>query len=79
MSAFLRHVIENVEGVNISCDDPQGVHYLGLSLDTPWCYNYKTKNITRENYENILRKYVNKITDDTLEIRYYQVGDDCDW
>lgn len=79
LSAFLKQVIENVEGINIYCDDPQGIHYLGLSLDTPWHYNHKTKNIAKEEYNDILRKYINKITDDILEIRYWSVSDDYDW
>lgn len=79
LSAFLRQVIEDVEGINIYCDDPNGIHYLGLSLDTPWNYNYKTKNITNEEYDNILRKYINKITDDILEVCYYAISNDCDW
>lgn len=79
LSAFLKQVIEELEGVNISCDDPNGVHYLGLGLDAPWYYNRKTKNISKEDYEEILIKYINKVTDDVLKIKYWCVEDDCDW
>ena len=35
--------IENIEGINISCDTVDGVQFLGLSVDTPWYYNEKTR------------------------------------
>ena len=79
LAAFLKDVIGEVEGVNINCDDPNGVHYLGLSADAPWCFNYKTRNISREEYNDILRKYINAVTDEVLKIDWFVVVDDCDW
>ena len=79
IAAFLKEVIENIEGVNISCDDPDGVHYLGLSADAPWKFNDKTKNMSEEEYNAILTRYVSYFTDDVLEIRWWNVNDDCDW
>ena len=78
LSAFLKEVIEAVEGVNISCDDPSGIHYLGLRSDAPWNFNEKTKVLSAEEYRAILSKYVGKVTDETLEIRWWCVNDDCD-
>ena len=46
-AACLKEIIENIEGINISCDTVDGVQYLGLSVDTPWYYNEKTKNTKR--------------------------------
>ena len=48
LSAFLRDVIEDIEGVDISCDDPDGVHYLGLEADGPWSFNEKTRQMTAQ-------------------------------
>lgn len=79
LAAFLADVIEEVEDIDITSDDPNGVHYLGLSADAPWCFNKKTRNISREDYEDILRKYVCAITNEILEIRWWYVSDDCDW
>ena len=68
LSALLADVIRELEGIDISCDDPHGVHYLGLSASAPWSLNEKTRNISKEEYENILRTYISKFTDDELEI-----------
>lgn len=39
----------------------------------------RTRNISEEEYKDILKKYINQITDDELEIRWWNVNDDCDW
>lgn len=79
VAAFLREVIEYNEGINVCCDDPNGVHYLGISADAPWGFNRKTAALSKEEFHDILRKYINKITDDELEIRWWSANDDCDW
>ena len=79
VAAFLRDVIEDIEGVDIVCDDPHGIQYLGLFADAPWAFNAKTLTLSAEDYCNILRKYLNKITDDKLEIRWWSVTDDSDY
>lgn len=78
LSAFLHDIISEVEGIDIECDDPNGVRYLGLGADAPWAFNEKTRNMSAEEYRNILTKYINKVTDETLEIRWWSVHDDCD-
>ncbi|MBP3468125.1 MAG: hypothetical protein J6K26_01225, partial [Lachnospiraceae bacterium] len=55
LAAFLRDIIASLEEIDISCDDPDGVHYLGLSIDTPWKYNEKTRNMSEEEYTDILQ------------------------
>lgn len=72
-AAFLMDVISNIEQVNIECEDPQGIHYLGLECDTPWRYNEKTLHISEEGYNAILTKYLGKVTDETLPIRKWQI------
>lgn len=72
-ASFVKEIIEKVEKVNIDCDTT-GVHdYLGLRLDTPWSYNAKTKNIAKEEYDGILKKYLNKISDNIFEIKCWSI------
>ena len=78
-AACLKEIIENIEGINISCDTVDGVQYLGLSVDTPWYYNEKTRNMGQKKYEAILMKYISCVTDEKLEIKYWAANDDCDW
>lgn len=78
-AACLKEIIAALEGINISCDDPSGIHYLGLSIDAPWKYNEKTRNMSEEDYRKILAKYISYFTDEVLEIKWWSVNDDCDW
>jgi len=79
LAAFLQEVISVIEEIDISCDDPSGISYLGLSADTPWNFNEKTRNMSEKEYNEILAKYINKITDEVLEIRWWCVRDDSDY
>lgn len=79
LAAFLRDVIEEVEGIDIVCDDPNGIHYLGLSADAPWNFNFTTKRMSEKDYNQILTHYINKVTDDVLNIKWWVEMDDCDW
>lgn len=45
----------------------------------PWNYNSVTRNMSEEDFNEILRKYICLITDDELEIRMWDIPDDCDW
>lgn len=71
LSAFLVDVIEHMEEINIACDDPDGVHYLGLSASAPWKFNEKTRNMPEKEFCELLSKYVEKVTDDELKIRWW--------
>ena len=79
LAAFLKRIIEDIEGIDISCDDPNGVSYLGISADAPWAFNSKTKFMSRQKFEDILAKYINKVTDDVLNILWWSVNEDCDY
>lgn len=63
-AACLKEIIENIEGINISCDT---------------YYNEKTRNMGQKKYEAILMKYISCVTDEKLEIKYWAANDDCDW
>lgn len=44
--ACLSEIIRELDDIDISCDNPNGLCYLGLQADMPWHYNEKTKNLT---------------------------------
>lgn len=79
LSAFLQEVISFDEKIDISCDDPNGIQYLGLSADVPWNFNEKTRNMSENEYNENLRKYINKVTDDELTICWRSISDDSDY
>ena len=74
-------IIERFQVIRLCsfCDTVDGVQYLGLSVDTPWYYNEKTRNMGQKKYEAILMKYISCVTDEKLEIKYWAANDDCDW
>lgn len=67
LSAFLVDVITAIENVNITSDDTDGIHYLGLKADAPWNMNAKTRNISCANYDLMLRNYIAYFTDDIID------------
>ena len=79
LASFLQEVISITEGINISCDDPNGIHFLGLNMDAPWNYNEKTRNMSEGEYIQILSRYISKVTDDVLEIHRWCLKDDDDY
>lgn len=75
----MKKAIDTQEDIGIVCDDPDGIHYLGISADAPWAFSEKVRNMSRNEYKTLLRKYINMITDEKLEIKWWSVSDDCDW
>lgn len=39
--ACLSEIIRKLDDIDISCDNPNGLCYLGLQADMPWHYNEK--------------------------------------
>ena len=78
LGALLYDVITQKEKFNIDIDDPNGIVFIGLAGDAPWNFNKSTKNITEEDYNQMLRRYVNLITDDELVIRWWKENE-RDW
>lgn len=79
LAACLRDIIKEMEKIDIECDEPDGIDYLGISADVPWNFNYKTKTLSQEKFHNILGKYVSNFTDETLTIRWWNVLDSGDY
>ena len=71
LAAFLKEIITAIEGLAIACDDPDGVHYLGILPDVPWKFAARTKDISNEEFNKILSGYINKVCDDELEIKWW--------
>lgn len=71
LSALLADLILENDGINLSCDD--GCIY--LSPDYPWRMNERVKALSREEYEYVIRKWVNVITDEELKFEtfYFEV------
>ena len=80
LGALLYAAIEKSENCDISVDIPSdGLTYLGLQIDLPWKYKDSTRNMTEEEYNAILAKYVNMVTDEEIAIRTWNITDDADW
>lgn len=77
--ACLSEIIRKLDDIDISCDNPNGLCYLGLQSDMPWHYNEKTKNLTLKEYQDTLTKYLYYFTDDEIKIRWWKVDDECDY
>ena len=43
-----KDIIRINEAIDIICDDPNGYHYIGISVDVPWAFNHTTKKLSKE-------------------------------
>lgn len=67
ISAYLASVINEKENVEVMSHDVD-CDILYLLPQLPWLYNEKTKNISEEDFNALLRKYLSEICDDELTI-----------
>lgn len=72
LSTILREVI-NEELSIVWADDFDGVDFILYCPRYPWSLKETEKNLTKEDVENILMKYIKILTDDPIEIDYYSV------
>ena len=61
---YLKDIIKRNEDIELyACDDFDGNHYLLFTPSYPWSkMSEKERNITKEEFNDILRKYVNIVT-----------------
>ena len=78
-AACFKEIIRELEGIDVDCDDPNGDQFLGISADAPWHFNEKTRNLSKEEFHEILSRYVSYFTDDELGIRWWRANDDCEY
>ena len=62
---YLKDIIKRNEDIELyACDDFGGNHYLLFTPSYPWSkLSEKERNITKEEFNDILRRYVNIVTD----------------
>lgn len=75
-SVFIADVInQNEELKNVTgyypCDDTGAYECIGIRTDYPWTITEREKNMTREDYENILNKYAKELGI-TEELDFFQ-------
>lgn len=78
IGAFLKDYIEFKEDIILNIDDPDGT-FIGVSAGAPWDFVNSLKDMDEADFDDLLRKYVNLITDEPLVIRWWKVDDDLDW
>lgn len=78
LSAILAGAIESIDRVNANSDNAR-YEYVGLALDAPWYYNEKTRNIAQDEYDAILRKYADMLTNEAVYIRTYTGENGADY
>lgn len=66
------------EDIILNIDDPDGT-FIGVSAGAPWDFVSSLKDMDEADFDNLLRKYVNLVTDEPLVIRWWKVNDDVDW
>ena len=78
IGAFLKDYIEFKEDIILDIDDPDGT-FIGVSAGAPWDFVSSLKDMDEADFDELLRKYVNLVTDEPLVIKWWKVDDDLDW
>ena len=74
IASVLSVVIEEVEGIRlVACDDYNCLQYVMFPQWFPWDYNAKELKMTEESVEELFRKYVNILTDESIVIDFQAV------
>ena len=73
LATVLSEVITECEKMCIltACGDLNGETFLMYTQTYPWYMNEKEKNMTPEDIQTLLKKYISKITDEAITIDYY--------
>ena len=74
--AILRDIIAANEGIDIVCDDFNGVYYLGIPADFAWNMSAETMGLTKEFATEILLRYVKPFTKSKIDIAYRHTDSD---
>ncbi len=74
LAIILQRVIEETEGVVFTaCNNFYGENYLLYVPDYPWRMGEKDKEMTEEKVQECLKKYIAILTDEAVDIDYYEV------
>ena len=74
LAGLICDAIKGQEGINVGCNGYNN-DCVGIVFDTPWSFNKKTKSMTKEEFDVILSKYINLITDEALKIKDYEFAE----
>lgn len=74
--AILRDIIAANEGIDIVCDDFNGMYYLGIPADFAWNMSTETMGLTREFATEILLRYVKPFTKSKIDVAYRHTDSD---
>lgn len=74
IATILAEAIQEVEGIIFTaCNDYDGKNYLIYQPSYPWYLRENERDITEEQIEQILRKYVSLLVETELDIDYQEV------
>ena len=68
-AAFIGDIINAAHGIDITVEDS----VVGIAEDVPWNFNEKTRNLSIENFQQIIAKYTNMFLDEPLDIKSWTV------
>lgn len=71
LSGLLAAVIFKIEGLDMITETSNTYDCVGLNADMPWNYSKKVKDLSLNEYKNIMQKYVKMITDDVIEVCWH--------
>ena len=78
LASILKEVILEAEGVELeACNSYDGMNYLLYGPDYSWHPNKGKRLMTEKDAEEIFRKYISVLTDETIEIDYQSVENGC--
>ncbi len=70
LGAFITALINEKEGLELCCDDDYEIIYFPAII--PWESNERMRTITKEEMDEIFHKWIGKLTDEKVEIRYFE-------
>ncbi len=74
LAIILQNVIEETEGVVFTaCNNFDGENYLLYTPEYPWRMGENDKTMTEELIQECLKKYIAILTDEVIDIGYYEV------
>jgi hypothetical protein len=74
LATILQKVISEVDEIElVYADDYNGVKFLLFTRLYPWEMSEREKNFTQDDLTNLFTKYVSILTNQTIDIDYYDV------
>ncbi|MCC8126703.1 MAG: hypothetical protein LIO92_04820 [Clostridiales bacterium] len=74
ISAYFADKVNEAERLQLCCED--GCRHVYLPEGLPWDFNHTERHLTKRELDGILARWVNRITDDVLDIDRITIYDD---